>query len=40
MMVASFSVFRSKLSRIFNACIGTRKCKEECTHEYKYVSKD
>ncbi|XP_071139797.1 protein-serine O-palmitoleoyltransferase porcupine-like [Mytilus edulis] len=31
------SVFRSKLSRIFNACIGTRKCKEECTHEYKYT---
>lgn len=29
------SVFRSKLSRIYNACIKARKCKEDCKHEYK-----
>lgn len=30
------SVFRSKLSKTFNACIKARKCREECNHEYKY----
>ncbi|XP_071082740.1 protein-serine O-palmitoleoyltransferase porcupine-like [Haliotis cracherodii] len=29
-------VLRNKLSRIFNACIQARMCKEDCEHTYKY----
>lgn len=29
------SVFRSKLSRIFKACIKARRCKDDCDHEFK-----
>ena len=33
-----FSVLRNKLSKIFDACIEARPCKDHCNHRFKNVS--
>ena len=33
-----FPVLRSKLCRVFDACIQAKRCKHDCEHSYKSVS--
>lgn len=37
-MLLMCSVFRKKLSQIFQACLEARSCRENCPHTYQYVS--